>query len=275
VCLTGIGINDNLRGDLGLAPWDVDASNENLAPFEYLDLRTSPTQARLVYLRDVFFHQSCWMLLQRYFPDIDQTFLERLHDTCASIPYEIQWASHSPHGQKRLSWGHDYYNGRAFNHVPHQTFSWESPFYGNKNTVPRLHGFHDIDSRADPFDPAQAYALLSRPPEHPPHPTVVVRAVAEGDIFSRLPLEIRSEITAHLPLEDFMDARLASVAFYHDFHHQKWWASQFEPGADRSWFYEARDAAETLDWRQTYRNTAVHRIRHEPLASGLRNRRRI
>jgi hypothetical protein len=98
-----------------------------------------------------------------------------------------------------------------------------------------------------------------------------VTAAAEGDCFAALPEELQLMIAVHLPTADFLNARLATRAFWRVFHEQQFWASRFKTSGERSWLFEARSVRGKRDWRRMYRTV------HGPPASwsGLQNRLRI
>ncbi|KAK4140734.1 uncharacterized protein C8A04DRAFT_14664 [Dichotomopilus funicola] len=217
--------------------------------------------------RGFAFHDSCWWLLQRTcYPAVVP--LNRLWEACASLA--------ETDASEKLDWGHDF-GGLCFA-ATDTRFPWE-----------RLLGPREFAEAAaeppygaDPRSSLEAREILGEapaeyPPSAPPSLRFGMTADTRGhDPFAVLPPEMCLAIAVRLQTRDVLQARLATRSFWPIFHSQQFWASRFDgPAAERSWFFEARDAhqerrGESFDWRYLYRRTAASRL---PL--GLRNRERI
>ncbi|KAK2593562.1 hypothetical protein QQS21_008737 [Conoideocrella luteorostrata] len=268
ISLTGVGVHDDISASLFVAPrdpnarWD-DAGFDNRDP----DLAESFQQVQLQVKSDVMFHDSCFLLLNRFMP-VDQFVLERLYQVCRSLPYPLVGTT--------LSWGHDY--GGLVRIDDENYFPWEDRYFDREFNAP------EPPYSSDPVDASEALEILRAEPTSPPK-TVRVEAMSSNDETTgkiapiahdplcALPTEICYCIAAELPTADFLNARVASRALWPAFHNQSFWKTRFmHPSneGDRSWLFETRDAPTTTDWRFLYHCTCDNKI-----SDTLRNRKRI
>lgn len=216
--------------------------------------------------RGFVFHDSCWQLLQRIsYPAAISP--KRLWEACASLP--------ESDSAENMDWGHDF--GGLYLAATDAQFPWERLLTPRELPETVLEPPYGADPRAS----LEARAMLDDPPaEDPPSaPALRFGFTAETrshDPFAMLPPEMCSAIARHLHTRDALQARLATRSFWQIFHSQEFWASRFDgPVAERSWFFEARDAhrekrGASVNWRCLYRRTTASR-----LPPGLRNRERI
>jgi hypothetical protein len=104
---------------------------------------------------------------------------------------------------------------------------------------------------------------------------------SERDCFSqKLPSEICLNIAECLSIKDVVNLRLASRGFWHVFRHQRFWATRFANGHERSWLYDlgqyvskddlTTESTHFRDWMSLFVITNESRI-----DAGLFNRIRI
>lgn len=142
--------------------------------------------------------------------------------------------------------------------------------------VPRL---RPAVPNSDPYNVPEVQKLLMEDPLLPPA-TPLHHSVFAGDVFARLPEEIRTAIANYLVTSDALSLRIASRSFWHIFYSQQFWKSRFTLlHSDRSWLFEALDGDVIRDWRYVYRRTSdlsfspalQNRKRIWPLALGILN----
>lgn len=194
------------------------------------------------------FHEACWSLLeQAYSPrPIPQ---RRLLDACRSLPFSIEMCC--------VTWGHDF--GGLIS-ADEDSYPWEDLFVNQEL---------DFVTR-NPFVVPEIQRLPHEAPESldVPESEAICVVTRRSDVFTKLPAEIISYISHHLPTVDFLNARLAAPSFYPIFNAQSFWASRFLPNADRSWVFEAQNWKMPRSWLWIYRRTANG-------SPGMKNRRRI
>lgn len=133
--------------------------------------------------------------------------------------------------------------------------------------VPRL---HPAVPTSDPYNIPEVQMLLMESPQVPPF-SPVQNSLFTGDVFVKLPEEIRTVIANYLVTSDALSLRTASRSFWHIFYSQQFWKSRFVlHHSDRSWLFEALDGNVIRDWRYLYRRTS--NLYSSP---ALQNRRRI
>lgn len=132
---------------------------------------------------------------------------------------------------------------------------------------------------SDPYNVPEVQKLLMEDPLLPPV-TPLYHSAFAGDLFARLPEEIRTAIASCLVTSDALSLRTASRSFWHIFYSQQFWKSRFSLlHSDRSWLFEALDGDGIRDWRYLYRRTSdlsfsaalQNRKRIWPLAIGIRS----
>lgn len=192
-------------------------------------------------LREVIvLHDVCWFLLgQALRPK--PVLVQRIFAVCNSLP--------SPPGLP-MAWGHTF--GGLISVDAVHSFPWNIRMV---NIVPRnLHG-HWANLLANPLSPLPA-ALMTMPPEGPPRiselnrqrlPTDRDLLPNSQDPFRDLPLEVCNDIAVHLSMSDFGVCRLVSRSFTCLFYSQAFWKARFDPGSERSWFFEAQYAPRDFD----------------------------
>jgi hypothetical protein len=209
--------------------------------------------------RGFVFHDACWSLLEQAFrpapiPNV------RLFEVCDSLPLVMAGDS--------INWGHDY-GGLAIIREEH-FFPWEERFADREFPD----GWFNTPYSADPLAVLEVAKILAETSRTPSDNTFSSTRAAAGsgkDPFSSLPMELCSAVAEYLPTFDVLNARCASMSFWHVFHNRQFWASRFRGSADRSWLFEARDnKTGSRDWRWLYHSTVESQI-----GQGLRNRKRI
>lgn len=99
--------------------------------------------------------------------------------------------------------------------------------------------------RHDPLRRQGAYALLAACRPRPPKPPLT--AWDSPNLFSRVVQVLGSSIAIHLTTRDFLSSRQVLRGLTPVFHDQDFWASRFEPGRERWWFFEAREGPADAD----------------------------
>lgn len=169
-----------------------------------------------------------------------------------------------------LAWGHDYGGLVA---VDEPLYAWEDL------RISRLDGsIAELDADQNPYEVPEAQKILESPPDIPPREKTQLniiqnRAPNDGnDLFQRLPLDLREEITIYLSTRDAQNLRLISKAFIPIFSSQMWWASRFDANiGECGYLFEAcRSNIRPRDWMSLYRTT-----KKISSSGGLNNRKRI
>ncbi|VUC37108.1 unnamed protein product [Clonostachys rosea] len=202
VCLTGVGVHDVLGMPCLFAPPEP-PNHEQGGDITMDDPDQSPEELELMPRRDVLMHDSCLQLLERYAPGIcsDHTALERLYETCISLPY--------PPKDGVPNWGHDY--GGLMPSRNDEAYPWE----GNDNSYSAYATPHHAVYDANPLGTIDHESLLWDFPSQPPSVAFTApETFTSRDAFSNLPLEICLQIAANLTTRDFLSARLASRGFH-------------------------------------------------------------
>ncbi|KAH7175925.1 F-box domain-containing protein [Dactylonectria macrodidyma] len=190
------------------------------------------------------FHEACWSLLEKVYSPrpIPQ---KQLFEVCRSLPFSDQLNC--------LTWGHDY----------------EGLISANNDQYPYVDLFVDQGLGRARNDPYLVPEIQQLPYEAPTQPDISTKLVSKSaDIFAKLPLEIITSISLHLPTADYLNTRLVSPSFHPVFHIQRFWASRFLPNADRSWVFESQNWEKICDWRWLYHRTADGTY-------GMKNRKRV
>lgn len=286
ISLTGVGLFRHPEvGPFRLfAPAEVDTRWNSIGYKSEQSQEISIVSRYGTYLHGFVFHESCWSVLEKVY-NPDPVPIDRLYELCLSMPtFEIYC----------VHWGHNYgglyfweltahYPWDAFEHPQSFDFddlagyeSGESEASRDSNDSERNEPTVRLSTvHSDPYWVNKIPMILQEQPKSPPVRTVSSsRQRATADRFSRLPLELRSEIASHLPTTDFLNARLALRGLWDIFEIQQFWSTRFLwRGAERSWLFEAQHPARCgRDWRSLYRRTSDARASH---SGGIRNRRRV
>lgn len=122
----------------------------------------------------------------------------------------------------------------------------------------------------NPYDVPQLAEVIAKT-AHEPLNSIPSHAQRESnDCFAKLPWEIREAIANYLPTRDALTLRGSSRSFLPLLASPTFWASRFQPGADRGFLFEKQNTAEPRDWLSLYRMTT-----YSQSSPGLKNRRRI
>ncbi|EGX90678.1 hypothetical protein CCM_07098 [Cordyceps militaris CM01] len=212
-------------------------------------LREPPVQGRW----GLAFHEACWSLLEVAVAP-SSVPLKRLFDLCRSFPI--------PNGEHAPNWGH-YYGGLNEEH-PDNGLSFEV-----NDQYTRHHRLCITQTaKRNPFHVPNLNRLCVASTEDTPQ--LGFTGVQTFDPFAFLPPELRMYIAALLPTRDVLAMRLASPLFTPMFHEQRFWATRFGPGSERSWVFESRGWDWSTDWRRLYRQTNLARR-----SQAMHNRERV
>lgn len=306
--LTGVGLYDDPTYGSLLAPLEVHARWNSIGykSEKFQEISTSYA-SRYENRRHAFvFHESCWSVLERVY-NPDPVPLNRLYELCLSMPKPvstdcINWG-HDYGGLYYWKEKPSYHCWEAFEHprVKKVGYSFADSESGEsesgdseasmEETLRRarcpIREFDDEEYEppkpsllestvfSEPYRVDEIPMILQEQPRSPPVRTVSSSTSrTKGDWFSRLPLELRSEVASYLPTADFLNGRLALRGLWDIFESQQFWSTRFlGHGAERSWVFESHDLARSgRDWRFLYRQTCDARAHH---SGGLRNRRRV
>ncbi|KAK9856933.1 hypothetical protein MYU51_021387 [Penicillium brevicompactum] len=195
-------------------------------------------------------HESCWKLLCRFF-EPQNVPLDRLVAICESLALTEESGN--------VSWDHSYND-------LYETWNKWAPWY-QVSEAPSIEYFTRTQARADPFNVQNpGPELLSNPfTSHQ-----VIRKMPLRDCFWGLSWELRETLAVCLPTQDALSLRCVSSAFLPLLGSQTFWASRFDPGGERDFFFEARNCKMPQNWLQLYRSTSFRQC-----LPGLGNRRRI
>lgn len=238
--VTGVGRYNPIGAAHWVAPlefgarWDTAESNVEIGV-----IRETPIDGR----HGFPFHEACWSLLEKALcpKPVPQ---QHLYEVCCSLPFSRRLGC--------LTWGH-YFGGLVSADDNH--YIWDDLYVARQLTFAKM----------DPYVVPEIPSLCCEAPLSLDISTVALKI---PDMFTQLPLEIIILISQHLPTGDYLNARLASPSFHPVFYVQRFWASKFLPGGDRSWVFETWDWESPCDWRWLYRRTAN-------VSSGMRNRKRV
>lgn len=217
------GVGKNTGDDTWTAPSDPTMRwDDEDYVFQVTDelpvMRQSPDNGRHGFV----LHDACWCLLQKAF-EHDELPFERLLRVCQSLPFPLRGNG--------LCWGHDYGGVTSLDNQNH--YPWEDRLIEHPNRT----NVHQL-AKENPYDIPKFAEILLTPPQSPPD----LGPKGPGrDCFAIFPWEILDAIAINLPTGDALGLRLASKAFLPLFTSQTFWASRFEAGGDRGFFFFSRN----------------------------------
>ncbi|KAJ5096886.1 hypothetical protein N7456_007607 [Penicillium angulare] len=249
--LSGVGIYDDMHDQLR-APSDPserydDADYDpHLATVFHVKIYWEETRAFVS-------HDLCWKLLEKA-SQPKMIPLERFIEICESLPLPLEIDC--------FHWGHTY--GGIYSFDTESSYPWQCQLV---NQPSDLEAFRSATH--NPYEIPEVKKLIAEPACEPVS-SMIDYEHEFIDCFGKLPWEIRESIANNLATHDALNLRESSRSFFPLLASSTFWASRFQPGAERAFLFEKPNTAENRDWLSLYRQTS-----RKQSSPGLQNRMRI